>query len=143
MICTSNPYVLSMIRYIGLPLASMFIFYIAVAVAYVYLRWHWIALPLIPLSIFGGAIGVIIGFRNNSSYQRWWEARTLWGSILNGSRTLSRQATTMITPCAGDDAGEETIFAMRRQIVYLQIAYVHALRCHLREQEPWHDLGTL
>ena len=80
----------TLMRHIGLPLALLFTFDIVVVVSYVYLKWTWVALPEIPLSIFGGAIGVLVTFRNTSSYQRWWEARTLWGAIVNHSRSLAR-----------------------------------------------------
>jgi putative membrane protein len=93
------------------------------------LGWTWVALSHVPLSIFGGAIGVIVGFRNNSSYQRWWEARTVWGSIVNYSRTLGRQALTLIQAGAEE---QDKVWRMRRNVVFHQIAYVHALRCLCR-----------
>jgi putative membrane protein len=142
MITPRGPKLASMALYIGWPLAYLFAFDIAVAVAYVYLGQQWIALPHIPLTIFGGAIGVIIGFRNNSSYARWWEARTLWGSIVNYSRTLARQAVTLITS-QPEQPPQDELFAMRRTIIHYQIAFVHSLRCQLRKQEPWEELARV
>src|SRR4029079_8586960 len=81
-----------MCQYIGRPLALLFLFDIAVAVAYVYFGQRWLALPNLPLAIGGGGLGVLLGFRNNISYARWWEARTLWGRIVNYSRCVGRQA---------------------------------------------------
>jgi putative membrane protein len=130
-----------MLRYVGRPLALMFAFDVLVAVVYVYGGWTRIAMPNVPLTIFGGVIGVILGFRNASSYQRWWEARTLWGQIVNHSRSLARQVLSFPDPVEGSEAAE--LEASRRRIVLLQIAYVHSLRCQLRGQPPWSELEAL
>src|SRR5689334_18298345 len=92
-----------MAKYVGLPLALLFGFDVIVVVAFKVMHLRWIAQPAIPLSLLGSAIGVIVGFRNNSSYGRWWEARTLWGAIVNNSRTLARQAVTAIRPTTEED----------------------------------------
>lgn len=125
---------------IALELSFLIAFDMLVAIAYVYWGWTWLAVPHIPLSIFGGAIGVIVGFRNNTSYQRWWEARTIWGSIVNYSRTLGRQALTLIR---ADAAEQDSAWQTQRNIVSHQIAYVHALRCQLRGQDPLQEIAGL
>ena len=76
-----------MLRYIGLPLLILLLYDLAVVVAYKLMHWEWLALPHIPLSLFGSAIGIIVAFRNQSAYARWWEARTLWGAVVNNSRS--------------------------------------------------------
>ncbi len=52
------------------------------------------ALPFSVAAILGSALAIFIAFRNNSSYGRWWEARTLWGGIVNSSRVLARLLIT-------------------------------------------------
>src|SRR5215510_9125280 len=91
--------------YVGRPLAALFALDVAIAAAYVFAGWKWLALPDVPLSIFGGVIGLIAGFRNASAYARWWEARTVWGAVVNNSRNFAREVLSMI---AAPDAGEET-----------------------------------
>jgi len=119
----------------------MLLFDTVVAIAYVKFGWGWLALPHIPLAIFGGVIGAIVGFRNNSAYARWWEARTLWGQIVNQSRSLARQTLSMVEDCKSCDPSQR--IRIQRQIIFLQIAYVHALRCQLRGLPPWEDLERL
>ena len=85
----------TLVRYVGRPLLLLFALDVAVAVAYVFAGWKWVALPDIPLSIFGGVIGVIAGFRNTSAYSRWWEARTIWGGIVNNSRSFARELLSL------------------------------------------------
>src|SRR5215510_2487674 len=83
-------------RYLGRRLVFLFVVDVAIAGAYVFGGWTWLALPDIPLSIFGGVIGVVAGFRNTSAYARWWEARTICGALVNNSRSFARQVVTMI-----------------------------------------------
>jgi putative membrane protein len=83
-----------------------------------------------PFSLVGVALSIFLGFRNNASYDRYWEARKLWGRLVNASRTWARQVEMLV---GGDDA-------LRRRLVERQIGYVHALRLHLRG-EP--DDGAL
>jgi putative membrane protein len=124
-----------------MPLLLLVLYDLAVVLAYKVLHWNWVALPHIPLSLFGSAIGIIVAFRNQSSYGRWWEARTLWGALVNNSRSWARQVTTVMMPLNDAEAGE--LKTMQRRLVYHQIAYMHALRQHLRGLEPWEELVPL
>lgn len=94
-------------------------------------------LQSIPLALYGSAIGIIVGFRNNSAYDRWWEARKLWGAIVNNSRSFARQVINVVH-CAPDKSQEEhdDCERVRTHLVHLQIAYVHALRQQLRGLDP-------
>src|SRR5271163_2845917 len=119
-----------MLTYVGSPLLILVLYDLAVVVAYKVMHWNWVALPHIPLSLFGSAIGIIVAFRNQSAYARWWEARTLWGALVNNSRSWARQVTTVMMPLSEAEAGELKV--VQRRLVYHQIAYVIALRQHLR-----------
>ena len=83
-----------MVLRVGRPTALLFLFDVVIVLGYVYFKQRWLALPHLPLSIFGGALGVTLAFRNNTSYARWWEARTLWGRIVNYSRCVARPKVT-------------------------------------------------
>jgi putative membrane protein len=82
-----------------------------------------------------------VAFRNQSSYARWWEARTLWGALVNNSRSWARQVTTVMMPLNDTEAGE--LKECQRRLVHHEIAYVIALRQHLRGLEPWEELTPL
>jgi ion channel-forming bestrophin family protein len=141
MIAPRERQVKQLLLYVGMPLLVLVLYDVAVVVAYKVLHWKWVALPHIPLSLFGSAIGIIVAFRNQSSYARWWEARTLWGALVNNSRSWGRQVTTVMMPLNEAEAGELKV--AQRRLVYHQIAYVHALRQHLRGLEPWEELTPL
>jgi putative membrane protein len=128
-IVPKSPQIRRMIMYIGRPLLLVAAYDVVIVVAYKVLHWQWIAFPHVPLALYGSAIGVILSFRNNSAYSRWWEARTLWGAIVNNSRSLARQVLTGMRAKAGE---EDLLATLQRRIVYHQIAFVQALRQHLR-----------
>ena len=119
-------------------LAWLLVFDVSVAVAFVWCGAEWLSLPNLPLAMMGGALSIFLAFRNNSAYDRWWEARGLWGAMVNTARTFSRQVLTLID-AEGDPAHDPSL----RELVELQTAYVHTLRCHLRKQNPFPELGNL
>jgi putative membrane protein len=130
-----------LLMYVGKPLLILVLYDLSVVATYMVLHWEWVSLPHIPLSLFGSAVGVIVAFRNQSSYARWWEARTLWGALVNNSRSWARQVTTVMMPLNESDA--EDLKEYQRRLVYHEIAYVIALRQHLRGLEPWEELTPL
>jgi putative membrane protein len=121
MLVSDRPYWPRIFRQIRFPLLFDVAFAFAVSIAHRHRGLEFVVLPTLPVSLVGAALGIILGFRTNSAYDRWWEARILWGALVNNSRTLCRQITTF-TP----------EFDFARHIVLLQIAFVHTLRCHLR-----------
>jgi len=94
-------------------------------------RWK-IPLNFVPFSLIGLTLAIFLGFRNSTSYARYWEARTLWGSLLNETRSLLRQALTLV-----DAAAQPPLLAARL------IAFVHALRHQLRGSDPAADIERL
>lgn len=85
-----------------------------------------------PFLLIGVAVGVFLGFRNNVSYDKFWEGRRLWGMLVNSSRNLTRQVCFMMD--ASHDSDDVQQF--REVFVKRVIAYAHALRCHLRNEDP-------
>lgn len=87
-------------------------------------------LPDMPLSIpafLGTAISILLSFKLSQSYDRWWEARKIWGAIVNDSRSLVVQLQTLVK--ADNVAAIKTI-------AYRQIAWCYALGQSLRGQDP-------
>ena len=133
MIVPRAPQLGRMLRYVGTPLLGLVIWDLLVVLTFKLLHWEWIGSKNVPLALYGSAIGIIVGFRNNSAYSRWWEARGLWGQIVNNSRSLARQVYTSMQCSPAAPAAE--ILAcqeIRTRVIHLQIAYVHALRQQLR-----------
>ena len=141
MIVPRGPNFRQLLAYVGMPLLLLFLYDGAIVLGYKVLHWQWLALPHIPVALFGSAIGVVLGFRNNSSYSRWWEARTLWGAIVNNSRAWARQVVTNVRWMKAAD--RDMVLAVQGRMVYLQIAYVNALRQAMRGLPPLDELHGL
>lgn len=118
---------------------------VAAVAAYALHRWEpLVALPFSIAATLGGALAIFIGFRNNSAYGRWWEARTLWGGIVNSTRVLARLIITFTDSHAHqanyDRARSE---AFKREMVLKVVAWAHALRLHLRGESDWSPVAVL
>jgi len=83
----------------------------------------------IQYTLFGTAIALFVGFMVNAAYGRWWEARTLWGQVVNSSRSLAREAQVLLDKDVPDARP-----GLVDDVVRAQIAYVHVLRTALRGQ---------
>ena len=102
-----------------------------------------VTLPFSISAILGSALAIFIAFRNNSSYSRWWEARTLWGGIINSSRVLARLIITFTDSHSHQqNYDKDKSEQFKKEIIYKVIAWVHALRLHLRKQDNWQELKT-
>ena len=86
-------------------------------------------------TLFGVALAIFLGFRNNASYERWWEGRKLWGALLNDSRSIARQAHSLIA--------SDNYEIQRTNLINTLIATVHSLRHQLRFTNSEADLKRL
>lgn len=84
-----------------------------------------LTIPMAIPSILGTAISLFLGFRTNSAYQRWWEARKVWGEIINNSRTFARQVLQFGDPLKERD--------LRTRIINRQISWNWSLAYRLRK----------
>lgn len=91
-----------------------------------------ISLPWQPISVIGIAVAFYLGFKNNSSYDRTWEARKIWGGIVNSSRTF---ASAVIAFIRHQDKDEQS--RLHRELIYRHIAWLTALRYQLRLSREW------
>jgi putative membrane protein len=91
-----------------------------------------IPLNTTPFTLCGVALTIFLAFRNNASYDRFWEARRLWGNILISARNLTSQALCYVP----DDAAKFD----RTDFVRGLIGFVYALKHHLRKTDPTPDL---
>jgi putative membrane protein len=105
----------------------------------VYLRGtifnYKIQLNPVPFTLFGITLAIFLGFRNNASYDRFWEARKLWGALLTNTRSLTRQALTLGQYPRG--ANEPLTF-----VNYL-IAFTYCLKHQLRRTDAATDIDRL
>ncbi|MFC6997524.1 bestrophin family protein [Rufibacter roseus] len=99
-----------------------------VGVAYVNFHFTRISIPIAVPAMLGTILSLLLAFRSNQAYDRWWEARTLWGAIVNDSRTLSRQVLNFVdTPYNSVEA-----LYFKERFINRQIAWCYSLGQSLR-----------
>jgi len=89
--------------------------------------FEFLAIPFLPISTIGIAVALYLGFKSNSSYARWWEARQIWGAIINDSRSWGNLVCHLI-----HDAGGRVDHGAQRDLIRRHIAWVNALAYQLR-----------
>jgi ion channel-forming bestrophin family protein len=99
-----------------------------------HMRGTNLAIPFAPVSTIGVAVSFYLGFKNNQSYDRFWEARTAWGGIVNSSRTWGNQVMSFVSNYHHkiNISGPE-LHAIHQRLIYRHMAYINALRLQLRK----------
>lgn len=110
-------------------------------VIYEILDLKFISIPWLPMALIGTAVAFLIGFKNNATYDRLWEARKVWGAIVNSSRTWGIMARDFVTAKHTDGSiSEEEIKAVHKRLIYRHVAWLTALRFQLRQPKKWEYL---
>lgn len=114
------------------------LFSTAVVVMYDILGFTFLNVPWTPVALIGTAVAFIIGFQNNAAYGRIWEARKIWGGIVNTSRTWGMMTKDMVSnEQATNPVPETTLKEHRKTLVYRHIAWLTALRHAMRQTKKW------
>ena len=111
------------------------------AVVYKFFFFEWMRIPWLPLSILGTAVAFYIGFKNNSAFDRLWEARKIWGAIVNSSRMLGTTLKAYVGNQFRDQPlTEDALRSIHREILYRHIAWLYVLRDQLLIPTQWEHL---
>ncbi len=86
-----------------------------------------------PAGLIGTALAFLIGFRNNSAYDRWWEARKIWGKLVNDSRHFALKTISFIGNHWNSNLSEQDIKSTQNRLIYRHIAFVWTVNKHLRK----------
>jgi putative membrane protein len=108
----------------------------AIALTYEFFNLSRFSIPLSVPMIMGTVISLLLAFRSNQAYDRWWEARTIWGAIVNDSRTLARQIKTLSKEAYEGDE----LFFFKQRFIKRQIAWCFSLSRSLRNQNAMQGL---
>lgn len=119
-----------------MPMFFIMIYMTGISIYDHYLSLKEIHIPIAIITVPGTVIALLLGFRTNSAYDRWWEARIIWGAIVNDSRTWVRQLMTFIH----FEHRNSTEFHLIQEMSLRHIAWNYALTRHLRKQDPTKDL---
>lgn len=103
---------------------------------------HAYTLTMAPFTVVGLALAIFLGFRNNASYDRYWEGRKLWGRMVNVCRSFTMQINTLVDDTTGEESTDpsDEVKQQRLHMVRLIICHIHALRHRLRDTDARADL---
>ena len=108
---------------------------------YYFFELEWLRIPWTPLALIGTAVAFVIGFQNNAAYGRIWEARKIWGGIVNTSRTFGMYVQDMLTDeHSKSEASSQEIYQEVRKLTHRHIAWMTALRHAMRADKPWETI---
>ncbi len=113
----------------------------SIAVLY-YFKIITIAIPWLPVSVIGTAVAFYTGFKNNSAYDRMWEARKIWGGIINDSRSWGMMIDSFVTNLfAKEKVSAEEIHRIKKRLIYRHVAWLYAHRSQLLIPTPWEHIS--
>lgn len=98
-----------------------------------FFKWGFLSIPWQPIAVLGTAVAFIVGFKNNASYNRLWEARQIYGGIINDSRSFAVKARDFL-----QDHETTTVI---HKIFDRHFAWLTFLRYQLREPRVWETLS--
>jgi putative membrane protein len=99
-------------------------------------------IPWLPVSVIGTAVAFYVGFKNNSAYERLWEARKIWGGIVNSSRTWGMFVDGFINNLFAEKKySEGEIKEIKKRLIYRHIAWLYALRSQLLVSTSWEHIS--
>ena len=112
----------------------LFVTIYGIAIEVIYQNFHItnISIPMTVHSVLGTIISLLLAFRSNQAYDRWWEARIVWGAIVNDSRTFARQILSLME----DPLAPDHIDGFKKRMIKRQIAWCYALGKGLRRDDP-------
>ena len=123
-----------------------FVFFVIIAIwvaLYHFIDLEWFRIPWTPMAMIGTAVAFVIGFQNNAVYGRIWEARKIWGGIVNTSRTFGVFVQDMITSeHSNQTLSKERLDAEMKTLTYRHIAWMTALRHAMRAAKPWETTSS-
>ncbi|MCB0635518.1 MAG: hypothetical protein KDC54_02815, partial [Lewinella sp.] len=121
MIITKNISFGRLLRWSGHHLIWLFAYMGGVAVLYE-LGWLDLNMPWLPVSVIGTAVAFYVGFKNNQAYDRMWEARKIWGGIINDSRSWGMMVDGFLTNLfAEQKVSEEELLVIKQRLIYRHI----------------------
>ncbi len=114
------------------------IFMIVITTLYDVFKLTFLHVPWTPVALIGTAVAFIIGFQNSAAYGRIWEARKIWGGVVNSSRTWAMKVMDMITnEYASNPVSEDQLTELKKILIYRHIAWLTSLRHAMRQTKPW------
>ena len=141
MIVTKRISLIRLLKWSGLHIVWLLLFTGIIATLY---RYNIIAviIPWLPVSVVGTAVAFYVGFKNSQAYDRMWEARKIWGGIVNDSRSWGMMVDGYITNLFADKKRSvEELQNTKKRLIYRHIAWIYAHRSQLLVATTWEHIS--
>lgn len=107
-----------------------------------YTSLDWLSIPWLPISLIGTAVAFYVGFKNNSAYDRMWEARKIWGAIVNSSRAWGNMVINVVDKRQMDnDLSDEEVLSYKTKLIHNHINWLYTLRKQLLQPRAWERIN--
>jgi len=101
-----------------------------------------VSIPWLPVSVIGTAVAFYVGFKNSQAYDRMWEARKIWGGIVNDSRAWGMMVDGFITnQFTQNKLTDDELKSIKRRLIYRHIAWLYAHRSQLLVPTSWEHIS--
>lgn len=141
MLITKGISVGKLIRWTAHHILWLFTLMAAIAALY-YFDIINVQIPWLPVSVVGTAVAFYVGFKNNQAYDRMWEARKIWGGIVNDSRSWGMMVDGFVTNFFTEEKNsEEYLQNTKKRLIYRHIGWLYAHRSQLLVATPWEHIS--
>ncbi|MFT5647408.1 MAG: putative membrane protein [Aureispira sp.] len=100
-----------------------------------------VGIPWIPISVIGTAVAFYVGFKNNQAYERMWEARKIWGGIINQSRILGMQIDSYVSNGFDKKVEVTELKEIKQRLIYRHLAWIYTHREQLLAPTSWEHIS--
>ncbi len=141
MITSRNIGIKRLLRWTGVHFIWLTVFVGGVAALYKY-QVITVSLPWLPISVIGTALAFYVGFKNSQAYDRTWEARKIWGGIVNESRAWGMMVDGFVTNKFADKPVDvQELKSIKKRLIYRHLAWLYAHRKQLLVPAPWEHIS--
>ena len=100
------------------------------------------SIPWLPISVIGTAVAFYVGFKNNQAYDRMWEARKIWGGIVNHSRSWGMLVNSFVSNLFIEKPlSEKQLHSIKQRLIYRHIAWLYTHRNQLLAPTSWEHIS--
>lgn len=141
MIITKGINVVSLLKWSGPHIIWLLVLMSGVAALYQFEIIRF-SIPWLPVSVVGTAVAFYVGFKSNQAYDRMWEARKIWGGIVNDSRSWGMMIDGFISNHFTDKkVSDEELKSIKKRLIHRHIGWIYAHRSQLLIPTPWEHIS--
>jgi len=105
-------------------------------------HFEWLKISWLPISLIGTAVAFYVGFKNNQAYDRLWEARKIWGGIVNSSRSWGASVRSYATnQFRENNLSDQELYTIHKRLIYTHIGWLFTLRNQLLIPTQWEHVS--